>query len=35
LQDAAIVVHDWRGPIGVRLAVERPERVARIASSAS
>jgi len=24
------VVHDWGGPIGLRLAVERPDRVARI-----
>ncbi len=25
-----VVVHDWGGPIGLRLAVERPERVARL-----
>ncbi len=27
---ATIVVHDWGGPIGLRVAVEAPERVARI-----
>jgi haloalkane dehalogenase len=31
LRDATVVVHDWGGPIGLRLAVEQPERVARIA----
>jgi haloalkane dehalogenase len=31
VRDATIVVHDWGGPIGLRLAVERPERIARIA----
>ena len=25
-----MVVHDWGGPIGLRLAVEHPDRVARI-----
>jgi haloalkane dehalogenase len=30
LRDATIVVHDWGGPIGLRTAVERPERIARI-----
>ncbi|MHB1537744.1 MAG: haloalkane dehalogenase [Solirubrobacteraceae bacterium] len=30
LADATIVVHDWGGPIGLRVAVERPERIARI-----
>jgi haloalkane dehalogenase len=31
LNGATVVVHDWGGPIGLRVAVERPERVARIA----
>ncbi|HEY3864842.1 MAG TPA: haloalkane dehalogenase [Solirubrobacteraceae bacterium] len=31
LRDATIVVHDWGGPIGLRLAVEHPERIAQIA----
>jgi haloalkane dehalogenase len=30
LSDATIVVHDWGGPIGLRLAVEHPDRIARI-----
>jgi haloalkane dehalogenase len=30
LRDATLVVHDWGGPIGLRVAVERRERVARI-----
>ncbi len=30
LRDATLVVHDWGGPIGLRAAVENPERVARI-----
>jgi len=30
LLDATFVVHDWGGPIGLRLAVEHPERVARL-----
>jgi haloalkane dehalogenase len=30
LRDATVVVHDWGGPIGLRAAVERPERIARI-----
>jgi haloalkane dehalogenase len=30
LRDATIVVHDWGGPIGLRFAVEHPDRVARI-----
>jgi haloalkane dehalogenase len=28
--DATVVVHDWGGPIGLRAAVEQPERVARM-----
>jgi haloalkane dehalogenase len=31
LRDATVVVHDWGGPIGLRLAVEQPERIARMA----
>ncbi len=30
LERLTLVVHDWGGPIGFRLAVERPERVARL-----
>ena len=30
LHDATIVVHDWGGPIGLRLAVEHPQRISRI-----
>jgi haloalkane dehalogenase len=30
LRDATVVVHDWGGPIGLRVAVQRPDRVARI-----
>jgi haloalkane dehalogenase len=30
LQEAAVVVQDWGGPIGLRLAVEHPERVSRL-----
>jgi haloalkane dehalogenase len=30
LRDLTLVVHDWGGPIGLRLAVENPERVARL-----
>ena len=30
LRDVTVVVQDWGGPIGLRLAVERPERVARL-----
>ena len=30
LRDATVVVHDWGGPIGLRIAVEQPERVSRI-----
>ncbi|HET6868424.1 MAG TPA: haloalkane dehalogenase [Solirubrobacteraceae bacterium] len=30
LRDATIVVHDWGGPIGLRVAVERPDRIAQI-----
>src|SRR3954452_6960770 len=31
LRDLTLVVHDWGGPIGLRFAVEHPERVARLA----
>jgi haloalkane dehalogenase len=30
LRAATVVVHDWGGPIGLRLAVEHPERIARL-----
>jgi haloalkane dehalogenase len=30
LRNATVVVHDWGGPIGLRLAVEQPERIARM-----
>jgi haloalkane dehalogenase len=30
LRDATVVVHDWGGPVGLRVAVERPDRIARI-----
>jgi haloalkane dehalogenase len=30
LSDLTVVVHDWGGPIGLRLAVELPERVRRL-----
>jgi haloalkane dehalogenase len=30
LQDGTMVVHDWGGPIGMRLFVERPERFSRL-----
>jgi haloalkane dehalogenase len=30
LHQATVVVHDWGGPIGLRAAVERPERIARM-----
>jgi haloalkane dehalogenase len=30
LREATAVVHDWGGPIGLRLAVEHPERISRI-----
>jgi haloalkane dehalogenase len=30
LRDATVVVHDWGGPIGLRLAVEHPERITRM-----
>jgi haloalkane dehalogenase len=30
LQNVTIVVHDWGGPIGLRVAVENPERIGRI-----
>jgi haloalkane dehalogenase len=30
LRETTVVVHDWGGPVGLRLAVERPDRVARL-----
>jgi haloalkane dehalogenase len=30
LQETTVVVQDWGGPIGLRLAVERPDRVGRL-----
>ncbi|HEY2259108.1 MAG TPA: haloalkane dehalogenase [Solirubrobacteraceae bacterium] len=30
IRGATVVVHDWGGPIGLRLAVEHPERIDRI-----
>jgi haloalkane dehalogenase len=30
LRDATMVVHDWGGPIGLRLAVEHPQRISRL-----
>jgi haloalkane dehalogenase len=30
LRDATVVVHDWGGPIGLRLAVENPRRINRL-----
>jgi haloalkane dehalogenase len=30
LRDAAVVVHDWGGPIGLRVAVEQADRVSRL-----
>jgi haloalkane dehalogenase len=30
LRDATIVGHDWGGPIGLRVAVEQPDRIGRI-----
>jgi haloalkane dehalogenase len=30
LRDATVVVHDWGGPIGLRLAVGHPDRIAKI-----
>ena len=30
LDDVTLVVHDWGGPLGLRLAVTKPERIARL-----
>lgn len=30
LRDATVVLHDWGGPIGFRVAIAQPERVARV-----
>ena len=30
VRGATVVVHDWGGPIGLRFAIENPDRVARI-----
>ncbi|MEZ5078626.1 MAG: haloalkane dehalogenase [Solirubrobacterales bacterium] len=30
LHEATVVVHDWGGPIGLRLAIEHPERISRL-----
>jgi haloalkane dehalogenase len=30
VRDATVVVHDWGGPIGLRLAVEHPDRISRM-----
>jgi haloalkane dehalogenase len=30
LRDVTMVVHDWGGPIGLRLAVESPQRISRL-----
>src|SRR6202012_4689150 len=30
LRGATLVVHDWGGPIGLRVAVEQPERIDRL-----
>src|SRR6201996_5022309 len=30
LHDATVVVHDWGGPIGLRVAVDQPDRIGRI-----
>ena len=30
LQRATVVVHDWGGPIGLRVAVDNPDRIARV-----
>ncbi len=30
VRDATVVVHDWGGPVGLRLAAEHPDRIARM-----